>query len=148
MLKRLLAATDFTPSADAAWRFAVDLAAAQGTELILLHVTMPLAAGAAFRHRQDHERLVATAQRRLAERVAEAGARGVRAKAVIRTGDPSVVIAQTARDEALDLVVVGAHGCTDPNQIVVGSVAERVVRAAPCAVLIVKFEERAESRAA
>lgn len=53
------------------------------------------------------------------------------------TGDPATEILRDAREEHCDLVVVGTHGRTGVTRLVLGSVAERVARRSPCAVLVV-----------
>ena len=148
MLKRVLVATDFTASADAAWTFAVDLAVAQGAELVLLHAAHRLAPGATYRHRQDHDRQMARALAEIGDRVAVPISRGVTARGIVLSGEASQVITETAKAEAADLLVVGSHPHTALDQILIGSVAERVVRAASCAVLVVKTDGDTASRAA
>jgi nucleotide-binding universal stress UspA family protein len=74
----------------------------------------------------------------LDERVASATARGLAARGVLRTGAAAAEIAKTATEEDAGLIVVGTHGRTGLNRLVIGSVAERVVRIAPCPVLTIK----------
>lgn len=56
-------------------------------------------------------------------------------------GDPASEILRRARTHGIDLVVVGTHGRTGLKHLVLGSVAERVVRQAPCPVLVVRSKE-------
>lgn len=58
--------------------------------------------------------------------------------AAVASGDPARAIAQIAREHHADLIVVGAHGSTSWSEILLGSVAEKVVRHAPCGVLTVR----------
>jgi nucleotide-binding universal stress UspA family protein len=58
---------------------------------------------------------------------------------VISFGVPFVEIIRAARDYGVDLIVMGTHGRTGVSHILIGSVAERVVRKAPCPVLTVKM---------
>jgi nucleotide-binding universal stress UspA family protein len=59
-------------------------------------------------------------------------------QAVTAVGEPAAEIVAHARDNAIDLVVVGTHGRTGLTHAIMGSVAERVVRKAPCPVLTVR----------
>jgi nucleotide-binding universal stress UspA family protein len=58
----------------------------------------------------------------------------------VRSGELGWTIVDLARDQAADLLVVGAPPLKDLEQVVIGSTVERVVRAAPCAVLVVKAD--------
>jgi nucleotide-binding universal stress UspA family protein len=60
------------------------------------------------------------------------------AATVLLDGRPAAATVGFARDEAVDLLVVGSHGRTGLRRPVAGSVAEEVVRTAPCAVLVVR----------
>jgi nucleotide-binding universal stress UspA family protein len=66
---------------------------------------------------------------------------------LVRIGEASKVILDAARDGGFDLVVMGTHGRTGLSHLVLGSVAERVLRRAPCPVLTVRRTDR-QSRAA
>ena len=137
MIQRILAATDFSPSADEAWRCAVDLARSLDADLHLVHVAMPMPGDAPQKVDQDYEHAVALAQRLLEERAATATL-GSRVKTVVRRGEPVQVLAAMARDENIDLVIVGTHQRQRAGDILVGSVAERLIRLAPCTVVVVK----------
>jgi nucleotide-binding universal stress UspA family protein len=65
----------------------------------------------------------------------------------IRRGDPASVLLHTAEDEGAGLIVVGAHGLSGIERFVMGSVSERVLRHAPCSVLVVKQAIREPFRA-
>jgi nucleotide-binding universal stress UspA family protein len=87
-------------------------------------------------------------QRRWIEDELERRARAVRgegllARALLRTGPAASTIAETASQEDVDLLVVGTHGRSGLDRLIVGSVAERVVRLATCPVLVVKSVQRA-----
>ena len=64
------------------------------------------------------------------------------AKKVIRTGAAFVEIIDYARSESMDLIIIGTHGRTGLEHILIGSVAERVIRKAPCPVLTVRPKSR------
>jgi nucleotide-binding universal stress UspA family protein len=77
-------------------------------------------------------------QQALDQRVAAAAAGGLSVSAVLKTGSAPEAILDAAADERADLIVIGTHGRTGLTRLVIGSVAERVVRMAPCPVLVVK----------
>jgi nucleotide-binding universal stress UspA family protein len=60
---------------------------------------------------------------------------------VIKAGDPRDAINQTARELGVDLIVMGTHGRRGLSRALLGSVAETVVRSAPCAVLTVRLHD-------
>jgi nucleotide-binding universal stress UspA family protein len=62
---------------------------------------------------------------------------------VLRAGTPHEQIVGAAQDEKADVIVIGTHGRTGVNRMLLGSVAERVVRLAPCPVLTVRPPEEA-----
>ena len=131
-LERVVVATDFSVCSLNAIELAEELARRFGAELVLVHAEgRPLidADLAYLAH--------AGAERRLAEAVAHLQAPGLRVRAVLRPGAPVDEIPATARAEGADLVVVGTHGRTGVRHLLLGSVAEAVVRAAPCPVLTV-----------
>jgi nucleotide-binding universal stress UspA family protein len=140
MIQRILVATDFSPSADEALRWAIDLARRLEADLCLAYVAMPISTDAPRNVVRDHERMAARAEAMLKERAAAAAlATGV--ETILRRGEPVHVLTEMARVGNIDLVVVGAqhHRAGD---ILVGSVAERLIRLAPCPVVVVKSPER------
>jgi nucleotide-binding universal stress UspA family protein len=151
---KILCATDFSEEGQAAEARALELARALGAELVYVHVNVetPLYGEAAFAM-ADVER-VYEAQRRWAEdtlraRAAAAEKAGVRPRAVLRVGVPFEQIVAAAGEEAADMIVIGTHGRSGINRLLMGSVAERVVRLAPCPVLTVRpANGRAHERAA
>ena len=60
---------------------------------------------------------------------------------VVATGNPVALIVHMARARAVDLIVMGTHGYTGLRHILWGSVAEKVIRLAPCPVLVVRHPE-------
>ena len=63
---------------------------------------------------------------------------GVRLETVILEGKPAAEIVKYAREKAVDLIVIGTQGKRGIERILLGSVAESIIRAAPCKVLVVK----------
>src|SRR5439155_13800022 len=72
---------------------------------------------------------------------AEAKQNGVTARTVVRTGTAHQEIVDLAADERADLVVMGTHGRRGVSRVFLGSVADRVIRLAPCPLLTVRTPE-------
>lgn len=144
--RRILVATDFAESAERALACAVQLARRHGAELILLHVYMDLPAYPEITAGQVeaiYEEQRAWIEAALERRARAARGEGLLARAVMRTGPAASTIAETAKDENADLLVVGTHGRSGLDRLILGSVAERVVRLATCPVLVVKSADAA-----
>ena len=149
MFRRILCATDFSDTAEAAWQAARELALTHHAELILVHAftefpVYPEVAGPEVARVWEDQR--AWVERALAERVAAAS--GLPARSVLKTGTAAESIVEAAAESQADLVVIGTHGHTGLTRLLIGSVAERVVRLAPCAGLTVKPREAARAAAA
>jgi universal stress protein A len=148
MFQRILCATDFSDTAEAAWGVACDLARTHRSELVLVHAftelpVYPEVAVISVQRVWEEQRL--WVQQALDQRVAAAVARGLTASAVLETGSAPETIVDTAIEGRADLIVIGTHGRTGLTRLVIGSVAERVVRIAPCPVLVVKPPELREA---
>ena len=133
----ILVPTDFSPTS----QFAVDHAAAQASitdaRLLIVHV-FPVSSsdrGEGMLYDGLRDKDVATAEQRL---------RAIKPDAAIQfehrllQGDPAEEILQLAQSEKADLIVLGTHGRTGLMRVLMGSVAERVLREATCPVLAVK----------
>ena len=139
-MMKIVHPTDFSTCAEQARALAVQLARALGAELILLHVAVetPL-----FREGltsgRDLERFFADqrewARKALEERAAEVRGQGVPTLARVVTGVPHREIVATAERESAAFIVMGTHGRGGVERFLLGSVADRVIRTAPCAVL-------------
>jgi universal stress protein A len=141
---KILVPIDFTPHSAAAVHRAIDVAGRYDAELLLLYVyepaDYPLPDGYVVFTPEQLDRVTTEIQKRLeaARKDAEsAGARRVSSR--LTQGSPAQVILDLARDERFDLIVMGTHGRTGVGRWVLGSVAEKVVRGAPCPVLTVKW---------
>ena len=151
MFRRILVATDFAPSAEAAWSSARELARVHGSELLLVHVYVelpPYAEVGAAEVQRIYEEQRRWVQDELDRLAADARAAGLTARALLKVGPPADTITETARDEACDLIVVGTQGRSALDRLLIGSVAERVVRHAACPVLVIKTIDRESRRAA
>ena len=135
---RILVPTDFSPASEAAWAEARRLAKALGAELILLHVTieMPLYAEGPFsgaRARELYQAMSDWTAKTLEQWAEPARAEGLAVRTEVRVGVPYREIISLAEDA--DLVVMGTRGRGGLERALLGSVADRVIRLAPCPVL-------------
>ena len=151
-MKRIVCATDFSDASEAAIVEAQQLAAALGAEIVLLHVTSeaPLWSETVYTPavRRVFEGQRAWAAAGLDARIVALAGAGVPARARVETGVAWEEILRVARDEQADLIVIGTHGRTGLNRLLLGSVAERVLREAWCPVLTVRPPETAQKGAA
>ena len=142
---RILCAVDFSRASGSTLEAAADQARRHGAELTLLHVREPPPAAAVKGFAPPPVPSAAEAVevgRQLArwrEEATRLAGREVRAE--LASGSPAAEIVRLARQGNHDLVVVGTHGRTGFRRLVLGSVAERVVREAPCPVLVVRPPE-------
>lgn len=141
--RRILVPLDFSPQADQALDYAITMAHLFQTRLTLLHVIHTAMFGG---RQQGNEsammayvaRVKADAQQALtsiAERVRDMS---IDCDIEVVEGTPFQTICNRARDRHADLIVMGCHGQTGLPPSLLGSVAERVVRLAPCSVLVVR----------
>ena len=138
-LKRILVATDFGPAAEAALTYGRALAKNFGATLTVMHVAENFFLRATI---ADPHALKAAVARRLEERLTAEDRSALHARAVLETSDqPADAITTYAKQAEIDLIVMGTHGRHGISHLLVGSVAERVVRTASCPVLTVKHPE-------
>ncbi len=147
--KKILFPTDFSESSDAGLKYAASLARDTGAKLIIMHVEEPAAAygGAGDVFYATPEIDEATLRQRL-EAVVPSD-KSIQFEHRLVTGDPSTEIVRLAEEDNVDLIVMGTHGRTGLVRLLMGSVAEAVVRRAPCPVFTLKHlrEEMVESDA-
>ncbi len=141
--RRILWPTDFSELAKDALPHAMAVAADSGAEIVLLHVftppppySMPEIAGDLWAELMQKQRAAAEEElHRLAEQVK--GPK-LRTRTVLAEGVPFDQILQAAERLQCDLIVMATHGHTGLAHAIIGSVAENVVRRAPCPVLTVR----------
>lgn len=143
--RTILAPTDFSPHAEGAVRAACELAERLGAALHLLHalpdVVVPMGpdpslitslppnfyAETEAQSREALGRVIQPDWPRPAEVITE-----------VRWGDPVEAIVTYARERSIDLITIATHGRTGLSHVLLGSVAERIVREAPCPVLTLR----------
>jgi nucleotide-binding universal stress UspA family protein len=134
---RILFPTDFSPASDESLRWATSLARDTGATLLIVHVEEPpMAYGGGELYvppvEDTRDELLRTLHQviPLDPRVAF--------EQKLLVGDPASAIVAAAEKENVDLIVMGTHGRTGLTRLLMGSVAEAVVRKAKCPVLTVK----------
>jgi nucleotide-binding universal stress UspA family protein len=142
-IRKVLFPTDFSECSHAAWGHAVTVARQFGAEIVLLHVVAePPRVAEAIEMGYTPEKFLKAAteeaHRLLADLIAAASDRKVPFRSRICQGVAFHEIIGVAREEGVDLIVMGTHGRTGLAHALMGSVAEKVVRKAPCPVLTVK----------
>lgn len=147
-LKTVLVATDFSKTSEAALNYGRELARTFGARLRVLHVADNMMTRYAFEGAVAFPIDVQTDYEESSRVRAEAllrddDRRELHAEAVIRTSNtPADAIAEEAKTSAADILILGTHGRSALGHLLLGSVAERVVRLAPCPVLTVRSPER------
>jgi len=145
-LNSVLVATDFSKSSEAALAYGRELARTFGAKLIVLHAADNIVARYSFEGaalppdvQVDYE---ASVRIRLDSVLEDVDYRELGAKTVLRTSNsPADAIVEYAKEVGADVIVVGTHGRRALARMLLGSVAERVVRLAPCPVLTVRHPE-------
>jgi|SRR4051794_18622356 len=146
-LKNILVATDFGEAADAALAYGRELARTFDSTLHVLNVAddvyVRLGGDAYVAVLPDLQKdLEIAARKQLDDLVIDNDPRPVPVKkAVLTSSATAAAIVQYARDHTIDLVIVGTHGRGAVAHLLMGSVAEKVVRTAPCPVLTVRYPE-------
>jgi nucleotide-binding universal stress UspA family protein len=139
VLKNILVATDFEPASEAALTYGRALARTFGARLHLLDVAENDFLRASV---VDPHVLKTAVARRLHERLTAEDRADRGARATLEVSDrPADTITRYAKREQIDLIVIGAHGRTGITHMLTSSVAEHVVRTAPCPVLTVRHPE-------
>ncbi len=136
---RILVPTDFSETSDAAVRHGVDLARAFNAGLILIYVGDKAAQDVATEFPLGLDDSMVTAEReRISTILNTADQAELHPEFVICSGSPATEIVRCADEREIDLIVMGTHGRGGVSHMLLGSVAEKVIRTAPCPVLVVR----------
>ena len=147
-LKKILFPTDFSDSSNEALQYALSFAKEYGAKLVVLHVINEkvFAEGINLPRVISLEELAdemeAEAKKQLKTLIPKEQGEGLERENVILRGNPFLEIIRYAKDEDVDLIIIGTHGRSGFEHIIFGSTAEKVVRKAPCPVLSVKPAQR------
>ena len=141
-VKSILVPLDFSPPSKKALEYAVAAARQFNAKLTLLHVAEPIATpdfAGAFPLAMEDDKVMAVAKHEL-ESVLKAARvpRGMVEKILVRFGRSFHEITEAARTRKADLIIISTHGYTGLKHALLGSTTERVVRHAPCPVLVVR----------
>jgi universal stress protein A len=143
-IKRILAPTDFSPHAEVALRFACSLAERLGSTLHLLHVlpeVVPVGPDPMLAPSLPPEYYTETETQSLdalSKAIPPTWAHAPELEVAVRWGGAVEGIVGYATDLSIDLIVISTHGRTGLKHVLLGSVAERIVREAPCPVLTIR----------
>ncbi len=144
MFNRILVPLDFSAPSDAALEYARTVATRFGASLHLLHVAedpyRALYSAEVYVPEVEglREEILTDATGRLKDRLQSSDIRELGATADAMIGTPAWSIVEYAGSHDIDLIVMGTHGRGGMSHLLMGSVAERVVRTAPCPVLTVR----------
>ena len=142
-INTILVPSDFSADSNKAFTWALEMAEKWGARIELLHVVPtpnypPLALlDGSFNPAGYQVSLRADAETQAKELVSRAGKPTVSIDTKVLVGTPFSDICQTAEQDQADLIIMGSHGRTGMRHMLLGSVAERVVRHASCPVLVV-----------
>lgn len=145
--KRILVPVDFSPHSREAIQYAADLSRRYEASLTLVHVYQPvsyvLPDGFVLYTSAQLASMLSKFEEHLTEAKEEAeAAGGLRVETKLLEGVAFAEIVSFAQESGYDLIVMGTHGRTGLMHALLGSVAERVIRKAPCPVLTVRLAEQ------
>jgi universal stress protein A len=144
--RKILFPTDFSSASQEALKWATSLARDSGASITIVHVEEPpMAYGGGELYVGDDEGHREELKKSLVQVVPTDPSIQFEHKLLI--GDPATAIVQTATDEGADFIVIGTHGRTGLTRLLMGSVAEAVVRRAQCPVLTIKQPASVEAPA-
>ena len=145
-IKRILVPTDFSESADHALTYGVSFAREYEAELILVHVVETLTVGYAsdlfpVPMAEVFDEISGYAKAEIGKHAAAVREKGIAVREMVMQGKPSAEITRIAKEECVDIIVLGTHGKGMLDQALFGSTAERVIRKAPCPVLTCQLHQ-------
>ena len=142
-LKKILVPTDFSDQSDKAVRYGVELANKFGAELFLLHAyeATPIMYGEGGAVSPPSTADIAASALKCLNEVEPTGGDNLQVHRKVVEGHAVVEIVRYAKEHDVDLIVMGTHGRGAIAHMLIGSVAENVVRKGPCPVLVVRDEE-------
>lgn len=149
-MKKIIVPTDFSDSSRAAYGYGLMMAKQLGGAIELLHVwSLPTLASTGdvliAVPDQPYQTAAAWVEREAGEALESFAAsiphEGIEVKTTLTSGRPEETIVASAKEGDADMIVMGTHGRSGMSHLLLGSVAERVVRLAPCPVVTVKADQ-------
>ncbi len=143
-IRTILCPVDFSDASRKAVRYAHEFAVSMGAAMFLLNVVepRPMAVDLSLNYIPLEEDLEKAAEADLDALKNELLGEGLKVESSVEIGNPSDVILEKAAELDVNLVIMGSHGKKGLSRLIMGSVAETVVRKADCPVLIVKSAEK------
>jgi nucleotide-binding universal stress UspA family protein len=149
-IQTIVVPTDFSEFAEYAFTWALGIAADWKAKVVVVHAVHPISY-LAFPDsvyvpdlQKMEAEMIADAEKRLADFTAKKGSSPVPVETRVAVGEAMGEICQAATREHADLIVMGSHGRTGLSHVLLGSVAERIVRHAPCPVLVARLPKPAK----
>ena len=145
-LKKILVPVDFSDNSKKALRYAIPFAQQFNASLILVYIVEPTIYPSDFGfgqvgfpdvEKELHEKAIGEMSSLIESLVPTT----VKTQTMVGSGIPFVEITQYAKVEEVDIIIVATHGRTGVEHILFGSTAEKIIRKAPCPVLVVRSEE-------
>lgn len=136
--KTLVVPTDLSEHSLAALKTAATLQQRSGATVILLHVTEPAYEGLRIHTEDLHGRMMNEAETKLKKLAAEYFPDASAVRVMVKEGRPADTICRTAAEANGDAIIIPTHGHSGLKHVLLGSVAEKVVRHARCSVLVVR----------
>jgi nucleotide-binding universal stress UspA family protein len=141
-IHRILVPTDFSPGSRVALDLAVELAGRLDVPIVLMHAyampAYPLPEGVVLATPEQVAEILSKSSKALHVEVEHATRLGAKVESVIIEGDAYDAICKMVAEKACDLIVMGTHGRRGVAHMLLGSVAEKLVRRGPCPVLTVR----------
>ena len=144
MFKKILFPTDFSDVSQKAVKYIKQLKGAGAQEVIVLHVIDEKELLVLSRVPDQYLQIKAQMEKEIAKEMAaieaDMTAEGFRIKLKVKTGKPFTEIMMTAADEKVSIIVVGSHGRSNIQEMLMGSVSENVIRHAKVPLLVISRE--------
>ncbi len=143
-INKILVPSDFSSASSNAFKYALRFGQQFHAELLLINILEPASSPTFLSVRGAPafaEEELSRAEKNLRAWADSARRTGVSANMTVRTGLPAHEIVEAAKEHDVDLVIIATHGLTGWKHFCIGSTAEKVVRAAPCPVLVVREKE-------
>lgn len=146
-LKKILCPVDFSECSTYALSYAIDLSAKEHASLYLIHVIETHIGDIGGIEKEitlllSDKKQIGNLRTRLVNLIPGDIRTNIHIEPIVEKGIPYVEIIRTAKDKQVDLIVIGTHGRTGLEHILIGSVAERVIRRAPCPVLSIRLPKQ------